>query len=125
MKNPPLTLLNETNGINFLQGLYGHGQSHGCFVPSLGEIKADEVMGTAWDNMHMTHICKDEMSTALFALLHLLCKDEKIHKKYHQVIHDDLGDRHVSLYNLCRSLNPPCLGDSNLMDSDIPKQKAT
>ena len=35
MKNPPLTLLNETNGINFLQGLHGHGQSHGCFVPSL------------------------------------------------------------------------------------------
>jgi hypothetical protein len=76
-------------------------------------------------NMHITHICKDEMSTTLFTLLHILCKDKNIHKKYPQVIHDGLGEGYVSLYNLCRSLNFPCLRDSNLMASDIPKQKAT
>ena len=72
MKNPPLTLLNDTNGITFLQGLQSHGQSNGCFVPSLREIKADTPMGTAWPGMTMTHSREDEMSTALFALLHLL-----------------------------------------------------
>ena len=73
----------------------------------------------------MTHSRKDEMSTALFALLHLLCKDDKIHKRYHQVIYDGMGNGYIALYNLCRALNLPCLGDGNLMASDIPRQKAT
>ena len=65
------------------------------------------------------------MSTALFSLLHLLCKDDNIHKRYHQVIYYGMGDVYIILYNLYRALNLPCLGDGNLMASDIPRQKAT
>ena len=125
MKNPPVTLMTETESITFLQGFHNHCQSHGVFVPALGEIEKNNVMGTAWAGIGQSHGRKDEMATALNAVLHLLCKDDKIHKRYHQAIHDGLGDGYIALYNLCRTLKLPCLGDENLMASDIPKQKAT
>ena len=75
--------------------------------------------------MTMTHTCEDKMSTALCSLMHLLCKDEKIHKKYHQVVHDGLGNGYIALYNLCRFMSLPCLKDVNLMANAIQKQKAT
>ena len=57
-------------------------------------------MGTAWDGIGQSHGRRDAMSTALFAVLHLLCKDEKIHKKYHQATNNGLGDGYIAMYNI-------------------------
>ena len=100
MKNPPLTLLNDDSSIIFLQSLVNHCQANGCYVPSLKEIKTDNPMGTAWKGLTMTHTRRDGMTAALYALLHLLCKDDKIHKRYHQVILDGMGNGYIALYNL-------------------------